>query len=127
MTIMGKAERDAIDKRCEAAMKGPWYVETGYDWWDIKDSLDNTVVSCGMEGDVTLAIEDAQFIAHARTDVPALRDTVDALAERVQGLFLQVLNIWPKTETIRREIAATDKLMAEYDGSGADAEEGVKS
>lgn len=71
------AELEAMEKRCEAATKGPW------EWFKNQVHPDGTVGVWGPDGDEICACwgnlaysteptDDADFIAHARSDVPAL-------------------------------------------------------
>lgn len=79
---MTDTELAAIRERCEAATEGPWEKITerwlGV-WQDIRVvAFDGKYTICG-----DTAIADAEFIAAARTDVPALLDEV----ERMRGLL----------------------------------------
>lgn len=58
-----------IKARCDAATPGPWYA----DGWAAWDDLENTFVELSDFG------ADAKFIAHARTDIPALVAEVERL------------------------------------------------
>lgn len=84
-TPLTEAELNAIEARCEAATPGPWkQSDCGYDVCskNIPSACDNssrmTIARC-MEGDSRPyttaykgACKDAEFIAHARTDLPRL-------------------------------------------------------
>ncbi len=83
---MTAEERAAIRERCEKATSGPWTVE--HRCVDCDDKVDETA-GLGLEivgppepmrGQFALSA-DARFIAHARANVPALLDALDA-AER---------------------------------------------
>ena len=89
---------DAIEARCEAATPGPWYhnhdsgEDDGGAWEnptsDVVDGLGSHLIDAG-------ELADAAFIAHARTDVPALvaelrvarreRDEARAMARVLAG------------------------------------------
>jgi hypothetical protein len=92
---MTPEELAAIRQRCEKATAGPWLiggpypgasvcvqVDSGSGWphpeppvWDCIATLDDR-----REGEPNpLAQSDADFIAHARTDIPALLDEIDGL------------------------------------------------
>lgn len=73
----------AIRDRCEAATEGPWEKITerpgGRLWQNIRVvAFDGKYTICG-----DTVIADAEFIAAARTDVPALLDEI----ERMRGLL----------------------------------------
>lgn len=88
---MSPEELDAIRARCEKATKGPWNASahlsgTCYGWdWQERFSAFNVAPHIasgtrgGKPGDDGLpqAIADAEFIAHARSDVPALLDLIE--------------------------------------------------
>ena len=75
---------EAIEKRCEAATPGPWTWEeteaekAGKDWGDIGKTLNapkgrNVLNAFGYDASyVNVSDADAEFIAHARSDIPAL-------------------------------------------------------
>ncbi len=73
--MMTDAELDAIRARAEAATPGPWGITA--------DSKPNDFDIAGPEPGDTRGMfwreEDAGFVAHARTDVPALLDEVKRL------------------------------------------------
>jgi len=70
-----------IRQRAEAATKGPWKAKP---YW-IYDSLDSRVrVTSPTDGDdhntaEMVLLKDAEFIAHARTDIPRLLGALDAV------------------------------------------------
>ncbi len=74
---------DAIEARAEAATPGPWTARLRDDMWEINDGSGSNFVSivesCWLPDDCDAGqyggipdVDDARFIAHARTDVPAL-------------------------------------------------------
>lgn len=79
-----------IGQRCEAATEGPWYVgEDYYGGVSVRTKptpatnidganaiLENTGRSIG-----DIAKEDAEFIAHARQDIPVLLAEIERLQE----------------------------------------------
>ena len=70
---------EAIKARCEKATAGPWY---GYE--ERESSAEGHAVSTGPSNLFTIGISnqdanDADFIAHARTDIPALVAEVERL------------------------------------------------
>ncbi len=98
---MDAAEMREIRQRVEAATPGPWKWRDADDEGDL-DGLwapgkprkrgrprDVAVVGAtGMhtEGWVLVEVADAEFIAHARSDVPALLDEVERLRDLVQAM-----------------------------------------
>ena len=85
---MNDAERQAIRERCEAAAAGPWTVSYGkcYELPHV-ESTEGTVcfptISDDGEGG-EWCNSHAEFIAHARTDVPALLAEVERLRAELQ-------------------------------------------
>ena len=74
-----------IRARADAATPGPW--------WSFFDGDDYGI--CGGENSVAYDVghKNAQFIAAARTDIPALCDEVDALRKRAAELKACVANL----------------------------------
>lgn len=82
---------DAIEARVAAATVGPWtWAHDGpFDGW-LDDATDNPMAVCADCG-VRAQVEpsDAEFIAHARTDVPALVSRVRELERRNTQLGIE--------------------------------------
>jgi len=82
---------DAIRKRCAAATKGPWhwcnYVTTGDRTWYWNVTSDLRGICGGHDKKKSTAPTDADgdFIAHARTDIPALLEEVGRLTKLLDG------------------------------------------
>jgi hypothetical protein len=73
---------DAIEARCNAATKGPWEAKCSYHDYPY-------IVAHGWElgcGEDFARMPDADFIAHARTDLPALLTEVRRLRARNEEL-----------------------------------------
>lgn len=92
---MTSSDRDAIRQRCERATKGEWFahhvfgVHTVSTWRS--PSTDNAAKNvCG-----PLADADAEFIAHAREDIPRLLEAL-ATAEQQRA--------WQPIETAPRDV-----------------------
>ncbi len=87
-------ELTAIEARCNAATPGPWDDDDG----EIIDSESSTVARITFHGNVntiqrlreTYSIRDGAFIAHARTDVPALIDEVKRLRAQNERLNMRL-------------------------------------
>ena len=84
---------DAIEARAEAATPGPWTARLS-DMWEINAGSDlvSVVESCWLPDDCEAGqhggipdVDDARFIAHARTDVPALVAELRAAREVVEA------------------------------------------
>ncbi len=87
---------DAIEARAEAATPGPWTARLRDDMWEINDGSGSNFVSivesCWLPDDCDAGqyggipdVDDARFIAHARTDVPALVAELRAAREVVEA------------------------------------------
>ena len=61
---------DKIEARANAATEGPWEAEWRFTGWDISGNVDDDGLPALIASEVDS--EDTEFIAHARTDVPAL-------------------------------------------------------
>ncbi|WP_199770748.1 hypothetical protein [Brevibacillus laterosporus] len=72
--MMTREEIEAICKRAEKATEGPWRVVPGkmvcFDIYDVYDKLDRSLIH---------REEDAEFIAHAREDIPKLLAEIERL------------------------------------------------
>jgi hypothetical protein len=96
---------EAIRKRCEQATPGPWYRDAsrkGSQHQPISPAADNAHASVEMDNGKRVASlhitawkqgprdarPDADFIAHARDDIPALLDWVDRAR-----VLLRALNV----------------------------------
>jgi hypothetical protein len=64
---------EAIRQRAENATPGPWQIATTTDGAYVLDT-DDMIIAATIE-----RTEDASFIAHARTDIPALLDHIAEL------------------------------------------------
>lgn len=73
---MNREQREEIRARAEAATPGPWKARGAYPHLAIQDEEKLFTVSTNM---AARPAADAAFIAHARTDVPALLDEIDRL------------------------------------------------
>ena len=79
---------DAIKARCEAATQGPWKVaEPGYRV--ARDDGTGFLVASTFMATDSRDLPDATFIAHARTDVPALVAEVDRLRAELAEVELE--------------------------------------
>jgi hypothetical protein len=118
-----REERDAIRARAEAATPGPWdwygYGETGRTLYlDNSPYHDLNVLKTTDDWPPTDA--DAEFIAHARSDVPALLDALDAAEAEIERLRATYgLDRDDKHPCIRVE--AYLRLEAERDAARAEA------
>ena len=85
--ILNDSELQEIRERCEAASPGPWTTEP----WDDYPAVAYHILDASGDYDVQYFVPldkhyecgplaDCSFIAHARHDIPALLDHIDALA-----------------------------------------------
>ena len=82
---------EPIKARCDVATAGPWRAVLSYSGMpaagvsDIIGLNDEHVVCFGHDYDEYgyMAVEDAEFCAHARQDIPALIAEVEALRQRL--------------------------------------------
>lgn len=85
MTDTTPLDLDVIEARAEAATEGPWVIESARIWSGEPHPAKNELLM--FRGTREWA-PDAEFIAHARTDVPALVARVcelEAVIERLCG------------------------------------------
>lgn len=95
LAVSEPLDLEAIKKRAEAATPGPWDVADKYDkeqsWpWVIAfdgDAEPWWVAECAIDITPTDGVDNAQFIAHARSDVPALVAEVEKLRGRLEAEF----------------------------------------
>ncbi len=84
---MSEIDLDAIQTRATMATRGPWHVEwdgTGYPQRVLNDAAVLVAETCtGPEWPPT----DAEFIAHARDDIPALLAQVEYLRGRIERVL----------------------------------------
>ena len=79
-------ERNAIRARAEAATEGPWTSTFGYNNGGIATAF-FAIPGHNGGGKVEMILEDAEFIAHAREDIPRLLADNDALRAEVAALL----------------------------------------
>jgi hypothetical protein len=84
MTNIEPLDLDAIEERADAATEGPW-TRSGIHIWgpDPENPEDRFDVEPDMIGRADLKMADAEFIAHAREDVPALIAEVRRLRQEL--------------------------------------------
>lgn len=81
-----RPDLDAIRQRADAATPGPWGVEQYGTTLAVHAYQVSDAVAMIGDEDHPPAGSDAEFIAHAREDVPALLAEVDRLTARVADL-----------------------------------------
>ena len=86
---MSDLDLEAIRARADAATAGPWrHVETGYgESVEVDDGMDGAQLFIETNG-ITYAWNgnNAEFITHAREDVPALVDEVESLRAKLTAV-----------------------------------------
>ena len=110
---MNAAEKQAIRDRADAASSGPWYVDPNGVMFDVvyndRDLFpDGPIAVAGGDHHGACLIEDAEFIAAARTDVPILLAALNkaearavavrAMVSRVEALHVPV-EVWQYDDT----------------------------
>ena len=83
--MLSPSDLDAIRSRAEAASNGEWEFDHDTEWVTRLTQKDGRTHEILVILDV-YTTEDAAFIAHARTDVPALLDEVERQANRIAEL-----------------------------------------
>lgn len=99
MTLPDVLDLAAIRRRCDAATEGPWHV-VGPPWNDREPYIIHgdpnpyrggyVADLCCLSDDINAANNeqaDAEFIAHARTDLPALLAAYDRVCAERDGWF----------------------------------------
>lgn len=76
-------EQLAAWDRCEAATKGPWLTVAGWVGAAYRQFLSIAGIADGIRNLHQLRDDDIQFIAHARTDLPAALRTIAEQAEKL--------------------------------------------
>lgn len=117
---MTKDENEAIRKRVERATKGPW--SNGYELvmrWSEERERNETVAECVHDR----AMEDSEFIAAARQDVPALLAEVD----RLKAIAESALDLCKTREAALEAVVkvASEKAERVADWHTCDYEKGV--
>lgn len=125
---------DAIRARAEAATKGPWGVGKRRELDDLVDTYELEITSPSTNSDEPEAIElaiirycaggyryphgaakaDAEFIAHAREDIPAL---LDLLAER----DAEIKRLRAVAEAAHRVVDDLERVQGEAHGALVEA------
>lgn len=110
--VLSREERDAIRARAEGGTEGTWTASvTGHVWSNPGEPV--LVAQVGW-------VEDAEFIAHARTDVPALLDALDAAEAKD---IRRADAIRDALAELRRAEAERDALAAQLDALRAECED----
>jgi len=115
---MTQEELDAIKARCEAATAGPWHWSGDYpsdapcphgtDWTDhgpdLTSSTDPVITSSGYDASsLDVSDADAEFIAAARSDVPALLAEIERLEALLDEAGRRWGFVWVRPMTPDRE------------------------
>ncbi len=94
---MNRQARDKIRQRTDAATEGPWKVKQGVLKVFVYSTDEREEFGLSMQnihwrdGGPTRSQENAEFIAHARTDLPTALDECDRL-ERMVGILAKALD-----------------------------------
>ena len=79
---MTRDELDAIRQRVEAATPGPWAVSSPSSGHGV--TVGHRMI---LYATIELALPDAEFIAHARSDIPALLDEIALLRQQLKDAY----------------------------------------
>ena len=84
--MITEEQLNEIETRVEAATPGPWMlIDRDIDWWYV-ETPEGLLATCNPSGEAIIGIEDAAFVAHARTDIPRLIEEVRRLRTKVTAL-----------------------------------------
>ena len=108
---MTNEELDAISERAEKATPGPWgeVAESGEWWLSGPDIYDDAVMSTN---DTEISQADVDFIAAARTDVPALVAEVRRLRGKLEAATASA----EAAEKDANELRADNEMNNHYAG-----------
>lgn len=113
---------DAIQARAEASTPGPWTARAAYPHLVIQE--EDNVVSTNLAGRPSA---DAEFIAHAREDVPALLGVVAAIREIHRPTAARGLSVLTCADCGQRYPCPTVRVLDRPLGSfGVSAREAAK-
>lgn len=131
---------DAIRARADAAKQGPWKaittgVENGGHWYVI-DAVQSIADIHACDGeDEAYREPDAQFIAHAREDIPALLDfisnleqlTTHAVERAIDELFgtIGVTNFVAENQRLRSQVKLLEHQVEQFQADGQKCAEKV--
>ena len=105
---MTNDELEAVRARAEAATAGPWewHWDAILGQWNLAPGVLLADGTDGTPGGDKIDVENATFIAHARTDIPALLDEV----ERLRGDAHIQRNFWQMEDALARAEAHAERL-----------------
>lgn len=86
---MKPEELAAIEQRASAATPGPWATYRDETWMVVYIDANNGVVVAPEGDNLILSVADAEFIAAARTDIPALISEI----RRLEQAYLEALRM----------------------------------
>ena len=121
---MTDADLDAIEQRTNAATEGPWFQDSdnpGLVWGEQRSDGDGywSLFASETGHDATAEPQDAEFIAHARSDVPALLAEVRrlrAMEQRVREYARHLARPFADGVPDREGEQIASELLAALDG-----------
>ncbi len=123
MTPLTPEAEQQIRERAEKATPGPWYAADGWRGGTFAKFLVQEPGELNGDGRYVGLPEDTEFIANARTDIPALLSTIDSLRaelarerEKVQEIRKEILFV--SETTWRFAIRNIREIIDRIDGSG---------
>jgi hypothetical protein len=114
MPKLTQAQLESIRQRVENATPGPWQIATTTDGAYVLDT-DGMIIAATVE-----RTEDATFIAHARTDIPALLDHIAGLEAELEK-YRKILH-----GELRIVVKKNDVPILDLDGVTLSVEKPVK-
>jgi len=104
-----------IRERAEKATPGEWRL-SGCDWiWSRPGSVEIGIMNCTTPSSESKCLENGQFIAASRTDVPALLALVEALLAEREAAFRG------PHDAYWQALSSCDAALARFAGEAPDA------
>ena len=114
-----RLDLDAIRTRANAATTGPWGVEANESILLVLNRALGVLVATAGAPDDTQATTDAEFIASAREDIPALLDEITALDQTAEDAVALTEQIGAELRAARTEIERLRRLLDTRDSDYA--------
>lgn len=118
MTVLTKEELESIRKRAEAATPGPWFwLDDGRLYSDGADKVIGEVIEGKDETWFDLFDANAEFIAHAREDIPKLLAEIERLQQEKDEWYEKYMRLDATVSTQNKQLekanAEIKRMLAE--------------